>query len=247
MRPLLLVFWLVTTFYGYAQVPEKFRKAKKLLELKNSRGPRVLFKVAPLTLLDDISFPTIQGGIEVALGRRIGWYNEFGFRYRKGSDAYTDTCFLPSTGYKVKSEIRYYFRTNKYDDYGSWLRDHYVAINIYYTRSESNTGIEYYYKNDSTIGLLDDFGVKKNIWGLNLIYGWQTELSKRFLVDVYGGLGTRYRDIVTVNKQFNPEEDKRKRSRHPNIYNARDEAEAKGGKSSTINISFGVRFVYRLY
>jgi hypothetical protein len=246
MRLIAILFCLLTACNGIAQVPEKFRKAQKLQELKNMHGPRILFKVAPLTLLDDYSFPTVQGGVEVALGPKIGWYNEFGFRYRKGKDAFVDTSFLPSTGYKLKSELRYYFKL-KYDAYGNWLRDHYVAVNFYYTRSEGNADVAYYYHNDSTTRLYDNFGVTKNIWGLNVIYGWQTELSKRFLVDVYGGLGTRFRDIVTVNKQFDPELDNRIGPRHPNVYNVRDKAEAKGGKSSTINISFGARFACRLF
>lgn len=246
MRLIAILFCLFTAFSGSAQVPLKFRKSQKLNDAQNAHGPRVLFKIAPLTLLDDYSFPTITGGVEVALGPKLGWYNEYGYRYRSGSDNGADTSFVSKSGYKLKSELRYYFRL-KYDDYGNWLRDHYVAVNIYYSNSVSDASVVYYYHNDSTTRLIDDFGVTKKIWGINLIYGWQTELNKRFLVEVYGGLGTRFRDIVTVNKQFDPEQDKRIRSRHPNVFNLKVEAESKGGKSSNINISFGVRLACRLY
>jgi hypothetical protein len=97
------------------------------------------------------------------------------------------------------------------------------------------------------LGLVANLKYGKNIWGTNLIFGWQTEINKRFLVDVYGGLGTRFRDIVTVNKQFNPEQDELTRSRHPNVFNLKNNAEAKGGRSGTINISFGVRLACRLF
>lgn len=234
MRLFVVLFCLSIVINGFAQ---NHRECPK---------PRVLLKIAPLASIDYISFPTIQGGVEVALGPRIGWYNEFGYKYTKGMDEKTDTSFVSSSGYKVKSEIRYYFRA-KYDDHGNWLRDHYVAINFYYSRNVFNQGIGYYYQNDSSTRLYDDFGVTKSIWGTNVIFGWQTEINKRFLVDVYGGLGTRFRDIVTVNKQFDPEQDERIRSRHPNAFNLKNNAEAKGGKSGTINISFGVRFACRLF
>jgi hypothetical protein len=246
MRSIAILVCLLIAYSDFAQVPEKFRKSQKHQQDQNYHGPRVLFKVAPLALIDGVSFPTIQGGVEIALSPRIGWYNEVGFRYRKGSDAYVDTSFLSSTGYKVKSEFRYYFKA-KYDDHGNWLRDHYVAINFYYSKSDNNADLTYFYRNDSTTSLQDCFGVTKTIWGTNLIFGCQRELNKRFLVDVYGGLGTRFRDFVSVGKQYDPELDELKGPRHPNIYNLRNKAEAKGGKSGTINISFGVRVACRLF
>ena len=36
-----------------------------------------------LSLFDEPSFPTIQGGIEFSLSKKISWYNEAGVKYRK--------------------------------------------------------------------------------------------------------------------------------------------------------------------
>lgn len=231
MRLFIFLVCLTITCSGYSQ---------------KTREPRVLFKIAPLALIDDVSFPTIQGGVEVALNRRISWYNEFGVRYMNGSEENTDTSFVSPRGFKLKSEVRYYWQGRK-DEYGDWLRGHYVAINFYYTRCVSNSAISYFYQKDSSNILKDDFGVTKSIWGTNIIIGRQTELGKRFLFDIYAGLGTRFRNFVTVNKEYDPERDKIKGPIDMNVYSMKGNAEANAVHSCTVNLSFGLRFAYRLY
>ena len=73
---------------------------------QKDREPRVLFKLAPFALIDDISFPAIQSGVEVALNDKFSWYNEFGFRYRNGLADNGDTGFVKPGGYRIKSELR---------------------------------------------------------------------------------------------------------------------------------------------
>ena len=231
MRLFIFSVCLIITHSGYSQ---------------KQRDPRVLFKIAPLALIDDVSFPTIQGGVEVALNPRISLYNEFGIRYMNGGKENVDTSFVSPRGFKLKSEVRYYWQ-GRNDEYGNWLRGHYVAINFYYTRCVSNSGISYYYQNDSSNIVKDNFGVTKSIWGTNVIIGRQTTLGKRFLFDIYAGLGIRIRNFVTVNKEFDPERDEIKGPIDLNVYSISRKAEAEAGKSGTVNISFGIRFAYRLY
>jgi hypothetical protein len=41
-----------------------------------SQSGKVIAKFCPLGLADEVSFPTIQGGLEIGLTKRIAWYNE---------------------------------------------------------------------------------------------------------------------------------------------------------------------------
>lgn len=228
MRFFILFFSLIISFSGFAQ------------------GPYVLFKVAPLALIDDVSFPTVQGGVEVALTPHISWYNEFGVRYRKGNYEKFDTNYVSTSGYKAKTEFRYYFEGNKKKK--DRFCKQYVGINYFYTRHVYNSAFQYYYQNDSSYRTNDGYGVTKAVWGINLITGWQYNIGKRFMVEVYGGLGVRFRDIETVGQEFVYERDKVVLPRHPYVLKGiYDRQEAKGGKSGTLNITSGVRISCKLY
>lgn len=232
MRFFVFLLCLILTFSAFAQ---------------KDREPRILFKLAPLALIDDISFPAIQTGVEVALSDKISWYNEFSFRYRKGLSDNGDTSFLTPGGYRVKSELRYYLGDRKYDY--DRLNGYYLAVNLFYQKNARNMYVGYHYKQDtSEFTFSDDFGVTKKVWGGNLIIGKQIAMGKRFMFEFYGGLGVRIRDIVTVAREFDNDRHYENHAKDGSYFDlAGQKPELKDGKTGTINISLGIRFAYRLY
>jgi hypothetical protein len=200
MRLFVIFIYLVSTFSCIAQ---------------KSGEPRVLFKLAPLALIDDLGFPAIQGGVEVALSNKISWFNEFGFRYRKALAEIADTSFITPVGYKIKSEFRYYLKGR--NDGNSRLSGYYLAINLFYLKNVRNTTVYYYYQKDTGNRVTDDFGISKKIWGGNLIVGKQMNLGKRFMFEYYGGLGLRIRDNVTVGRDYDRDRDQESRGHHLSV------------------------------
>lgn len=244
MRLIAALFCLLTAYSGFAQVPLKFRRGQKPYKYYDSR---LLFKMAPLALIDEVEFPAIQGGLEVALSKKMSWYNEFGFRYRKALYEGEDTGFVSRGGYKIKSEVRYYFKDPD-SKIGGALCGYYLAVNLFYLKNVNNKHVAYYYQRDTNAITNDDFGMTKKVWGGNFIVGNQMYLSKRFLFECYGGLGVRVRDIVTVGREFDHERDAEHRGHHWTFTDLTGgRPELKDGKTARINISIGVRFAYRLF
>lgn len=244
MRLIGNLFCLLITYSGFAQVPLKFRRSSKPYKTYDSR---LLFKIAPLALIDEIEFPAIQGGLEVSLSKKMSWYNEFGFRYRTALYESDDTNFVARRGYRIKSEVRYYFKDPDSKIAGR-LTGYYLAANLFYMKNVDSKHVAYYYHHDTSVFISDDFGMTKKVWGGNFIVGNQMYLGKRFLFECYGGLGLRFRDIVTVGREFDHERDTEYRGhywRFTDLSGGRPEL--KDGKSATINISIGVRFAYRLF
>ncbi|HXB44004.1 MAG TPA: DUF3575 domain-containing protein [Puia sp.] len=197
-------------------------------------------KLCPLALFDEPSFPTIQGGFEFKLSRKITWYTEAGIKYRKSYYENADTNFIASNGFKLKTEIRYYLQNrNK-----SALDGLYFAANVFFTRDLHNTEIRYHTQKD-TVTKTDAFGAKKNIFGINLICGYQLYRSKQIGIDVYGGLGIRFRSISTINKEYNKNTDVMERPIDPNIDAIRQQIDADAGASIAPNLTLGLRICYR--
>ena len=197
----------------------------------------------PLAAVDFVSFQTIQGGIEYRFTPAISWYNEFGVEYIRSFISLPDTTILRPHGIKAKSELRYYFSGT--NSHGLLTRGHYIALNAFLTSDTHNTDV-HYLSNKDTIRREDAFGVRKKVWGLNLVYGRQQMMGKRFGWDLYLGLGIRFRYISTVGEQFNYTRDEVIMPIDYNIPAARAQTEAKGGFSMAPNLTAGIRVFYRL-
>lgn len=203
-------------------------------------------KFSPLSAIDDASFPTIQAGIEFNIHKRISWYNELGIKYRKGYYEKADTISLASKGFKAKTEFRYYWRNKTVRNFSESLEGPYFAFNIFYARDLHNTEIGYYYLRDSSMSKTDDFGVKKTVWGLNVLAGNQKAISKKFLLDFYAGLGIRFRNVSATKKEFDSERDYLLTSIDININGIRDRIDSKGGNTVAPTFTLGIRFCYKL-
>ena len=228
MKKLLALFFcLMATFSSFAQ------------------DKRPLIKLSPLPLIDIFSFPTIQGGFEFLITRKISWYNEFGIRYMKEYDK-PDTSFVVPSGFKAKTEFRYYLGKSFGPKLTSQLEGFYVAVNFFYIKDVHNTSIRYYYQKDSTVKVGDDFGVRKTIWGGNFLGGYQLAHGKRIMVEMYVGVGVRFRDIITENKEYVYKRDELVRAIDLTVAGFKYDTESRGGQSVAPNFTLGLRVAFKL-
>ena len=211
----------------------------------HAQTDKVTIKFAPLALIDEVSMPTIQGGVEVRLSKHISWYNEVGIKYRKCVNELSDTPFVESKGFKLKTEVRYYFNGIKAGLFKEPVTGFYVGGNLFFIDDHHNTKVNYYAQKDSSVIRQDAFGVHKKVLGLNLIAGFQHSLYKNFLIDVYAGIGVRVRMVDNVNKEFNKDRDTLEQPIDFAVLSIRDYVDAAGGNSVVPSITGGVRLCYR--
>ncbi|MFT3705050.1 MAG: DUF3575 domain-containing protein [Agriterribacter sp.] len=238
-----------TAWRSYSLVVEKFAFVLiiSLLCLKiEAQQKKAILKFSPLHLADDFNFPTIQAGIEWNLSSRMSWYNEFGIKYRKSYMDGADTSFYKSRGFKIKSEVRYYFQKKRRRKPKGVMEGLYFGANIFGAQDFHNTAISYFKPGNDTTSFIDNFGVKKNIYALHLVFGIQQKIGRRFYMDCFGGLGMRYRNISTINKEFDYDTDQRINSIDLNIPDIRYGADSKAGNTLLPAISLGFRLCYRL-
>ena len=205
-----------------------------------SQTDKVSIKFSPLPLIDDIGFPTIQGGFEVKLSKRISWYNEVGIKYRECMSEISDTNFIASRGYKLRSELRYYLSKNKKES----LEGLYLALNYSFSQNYHNPEISYYPNKDSSKIRKDGFGVKKEMFGLNVLCGFQQKLYKGLAIDAYGGIGIRFRDVTTYHKEFDKKKDSMELPIDFSILSIREIVDANGGRTVIPILMLGVRICY---
>jgi len=210
--------------------------------LPSSGKGRISFALCLPCLVDFVNIPTIQAGMEYRLSSHISWYNELGIQY---VHLRADTSFLTPHGFKLKTELRYYYK--KVAGARTPAKEYYYGINAFYNNSSYNRQITYYPKNDTAV---DGYGVRKQVLGGNLLLGVQMgggrgKFTKKFLFDLYMGLGVRFRWINTISKDVG-ESNINWAIDFPNIFRETREPEIVGGFSTRPNLTLGVRLCYRL-
>jgi len=207
----------------------------------SSQTQNVIVKFCPLDLAD-VNMPTVQAGVEFKLFKNITWYNEFGVKYTKNIvERYVDTSFVPSNGYKIKSELRYYLMNKGKSQFDGA----YFAANVFFIKDMYNRQISYRQNSDQVINT-NYFGVRKNVLGFNAVFGYQTNLSTKIYLDAYGGLGLRLRNISTVHEEFNKNKDVLVNATDPKINTIGEKADVDGGFSIRPNLTLGFRIGFGL-
>jgi hypothetical protein len=224
MKLLLIPLFLVFTLPGFSQ------------------SGKALIKFSPAALIDDPSFPAIQAAVEFKLTGQYTMQAEAGIKYRKSEYQADDTIFVPARGFRIKTEIRRYFNSKN----AALFNDIYLAANIFFVHVSHNTGIGYYYQKDSTMERSDHFGVRKNILGLNVLFGQQKIIRGRFYFDVYGGIGVRFRTINTTGREYDRKKDQFIITKDLNVHNFRSRAEADDNAPFMPNLTVGIRICYML-
>ena len=222
MKLLLSFFCLLYCLTGFAQ------KKKPVIEF------------CPICLVDEVGFPTIQAGISFYLSDRFTFYNEVGIKYRKGYYEDSDTSFIGSRGIKLKTELRYNIFKEK-----RVFKNSYVALNFFYNNETHNTTIGYYFQKDSLKNWADGFGVKKSVFGSNFLIGWKKTIRNKFSFNPYGGIGLRFVNIVTKNKEFDRNRDNLQQPVDVTIVGLRNGEDANEKARSIFNLTLGIRLCYQ--
>lgn len=216
-----------------------------LLFSSHAQNKKAIVKINPLALIDEASFATIQAGIEFPVGARMSWYNEAGIHFRKGYYESSDTSFVNPGGYKIKTELRYYFSRLLHGAPDNVMEGYYLGINLCFIRDIHNAELGYYFLNDSSKKMTDNLGVKKSVFCSSILLGKQKTIGKHWLLDYYTGLGIRYRNVSTVSQEYLYERDSLELPIDLTVAGIRTRNDSKPGKSFTGNFSLGIRFCYR--
>ncbi len=144
--------------------------------------------------------------------------------------------FSPNNrGYRFALEERFYFMKPSPKGIYFSLEFNYLSIdyNAIMNFGESNIYDSLYLNTNYS----DSISISKQTYSLNVKIGCQFHI-KRFTLDVYGGLGLRYKDVTHYDR-INPE-DEMEMPRHPNFYYYKN----LDGKQWTISIPLNVSIGY---
>lgn len=168
-------------------------------KIRNNRTTFIC-KLNVTSLIDVVSFPTVQISVEQKLSRDFSLSAEFG--YQLYSEKNTDTIFLSPEGYKANIECRYYFyKSTKGNAPG--LEGGYLALRPFYKQNHYNSYIPFQTESDPVNWNDDEFGVKNKTYGLCFIIGFQKSISKKLIFDLYAGLGIVNRKVENTDLQYN--------------------------------------------
>ena len=205
-----------------------------------AQNTKPVIEFCPTCLIDELSFPTVQIGVEFSLSQRLSFYNEIGIKYRKSYYEHSDTSFVGSKGIKLKTELRYNLLNTK-----KFLKNAYIAVNAFYNYRTHNTTIGYYYQKDTLNDRVDGFGVKKSVYGLNFVLGLKRTIWKNFSFNPYAGLGLRFVNISSIGKEFDSNRDELQQPIDLTVEGYRQWEDAHGKANDPFNLTLGIRLCYR--
>jgi hypothetical protein len=167
------------------------RKARRNIpqeELPVQTMPRLIFKVAPVSLLNGYDGPSARGGVEYKLKGNFNLYNELGY-------------FFYNTGVITKIELKKYM-TGMYAESCIKSSRNYISFEFVFKRQEYGTGDSifvqgggHYYK---------DFNVRKSVECLNVKVGTLMVYKGGLTIDLFMGAGLRLRQgCNNLNKNEN--------------------------------------------
>lgn len=191
-------------------------------------------KITPLKTI-----ALLNPSLELSYERRTG---------RSFSTQLTASCLLPISimdlgasfkpsirGFSAAVEEKYYLK--KSAPLGA-----YVGLELNYLNVQQYEILNFTAKNNNqdTINrnYSDTFRVKKQTYSFNIKFGYQV-IVKRMAIDLYAGLGLRYKDVAHFDR-LDPQ-DPMALPRHPNIYYLAN----RNGKYWTVSIPLNMRIGWR--
>lgn len=152
-------------------------------------------------LFDIFTFPTIQVSVEKRVTRYFSITPEIGYQFY--NFRHTDTTFYDPYGFRTNIEFRYYISQFINAGLSSKNVRYYVAVQPFYTKNQYNTIITYYRRDYPNVWIDDEFGVRKNTFGLDAIFGFQKPVSDKVVIDLYGGIGILKRTLSNTQLYYN--------------------------------------------
>lgn len=206
-----------------------------------------IVKLNATALLDGFSFPTVQFAVERKLGSYFSAQTEAGIQAYNLNRNRADTLSVNTSGFRIMAEGRFYpFKYLKNDKAKARKSDGlYTGLQFFYRKNSYNER-KYYYLSESDYDnainkMADDFGIKKEVYGINLCLGYQLPF-KNFIMEPYMYLGFMERTTKNLNREYDKNLGHISAGpTHPAIY-IRDLKEESG---TTENFSCGVRIGYK--
>ncbi|MAP53777.1 hypothetical protein [Altibacter sp.] len=177
---------------------------------------------------------------------RLGYIHGFGTSWKAsvdigyGSEGISITKFsdIASENYKlmeVRAEAYYIFKATS-------SVEHYLAAELFYINHTETIISNYYYpENEAGIVRYDEADYRRQKQGAHIKYGALIAFGKRFGVNVYYGIGIRYRDIE-FNNLIDPREDNDPEDEYP-IFNGLYRNQ---GSNIGLSMALGIKFLFRL-
>lgn len=213
---------------------------------QESKDKKWIVKWNNTAAIDAFSFPTVQFAVE----RKIGSY--FSVQTEAGIQVYSfrnnaDTLSVSDSGFKVMTEGRFYlFNYLKKDKTKRRKSDGiYTGIQVFYRKNSYNERLDYYrdeisYDNNEN-RISDDYGIKKEVYGINLCLGYQIPIYS-FVLEPYVYIGGFKRNIQNFNRSYDESLGHiEKDDPHPWV-RVHDKKEESGNGA---NFSFGFRVGYK--
>ena len=174
------------------------------------RNKKNIVKLTPLKV-----FTLGNAGYEISYERKFN--NSFAtqisaaYLYRS-YNVLTEYSLIPDTkGFELGIEEKWYFKKS-----APIMK--YISLNFNYLQNEHQTTVyltnELEYSNELYRSYKDTINVAKKTYSLNLKYGYQV-IKKRISIDMYFGIGIRYKDVQHFDKIY--PNDKISPPRHPSI------------------------------
>ncbi|MEW5676143.1 hypothetical protein ABGT15_07505 [Flavobacterium enshiense] len=205
-------------------------------------------KLNATALIDGFSFPTIQFAVERKLGSYFSVQTEAGIQAYNINRRVADTLSVNTSGFRLMTEGRFYiFKYLKKDQSKTRRADgFYTGIQLFYRKNSYNERQYYYHDEISSENyenrLTDDFGIKKEGYGMSLCIGHQIPFNN-FIIEPYTYIGFLKRKIKNFDESYNENlghvlDDI---DNHPTVRDFDDESD-----SGTLeNIAIGIRIGYK--
>lgn len=195
-----------------------------------------VIKITPFKMLD-LSNPAIEMIYERKISLHFSTQFMASYIISNSLSNFGDNFSPNNKGYRIALEEKYYLRSTTPKGIYFSLEFNYLSID--YNAIENFGEKNIYDSLYLNTYYPDSISISKQTYSMNCKIGYQFHI-KRFTLDVYGGLGLRYKD-VTHNDRIKPE-DEMEMPRHPNFYYYKNQE----GKYWTIifplNVSIGYSF-----
>lgn len=236
MKQTILSLILLISFNAFTQTEQNSLSEKKWVA-----------KLNITSLIDATSFPTVQFAVERKLNPYFSIQTEAGIQAYSFRN-YADTLSVDNSGFRLITEGRFYlFNYLKKDKTKKRKSDGlYTGIQVFYRKNSYNERFYYYPDQNSydnyTNRITDDYGIKKEVYGLNLCFGYQIPINN-LVLEPYLYIGGLKRNIKNFDRTYDESLGHIKEDDIHGFIRFNDE-EKKSGRAENIALGFRVGYKF---
>lgn len=145
----------------------------------SSVNNRFSIKIAPLSLVDFYNGSSYKIGFEVQPISRFSVTADFGGYFRNFN------AWKNYSGYNIDVGLRYYLNSHSVN------QRYYLGLNYFY----KNQGFDYHDSIQASPSYYTDYRTQKYVTCININFGWLKIYKTRFILDLFAGIGIRYKNV----------------------------------------------------